>query len=1219
MLKKLAITFLLFFSLASNALAYSEKTTHPALTQEIINFYGGLGQEEAGWVVAGSQLEDTPPRWVNHFYDPVHNTGWTGANAGNIPRSAVKLLSTIGVSLENPVSAVDWVHNYALQETYGPYGGNRTWERALEYYVEGNKKEAYMTIGHILHIAEDLTVPDHSRDDTHAQPLENMTGDEGSPYEQYTARYDTETIKPLGIAVGLKAEGKTPVIKPTIADYLMSLATYSNKYFFSKDTINSPLYANPKIIYENQDFAFGTDENGAQFPIASIIVANNGERAYSIKNIGSNFPILDSYFIRLSRQAVLSGAGIIALFEKQAKDAVINQEFNVSSQNTLRKISRNIGHAITLPNLSFVGLISGARNAISYAYGQVASATKNVVSYILGLFIKSPSQTVIADAGPQPKTPSAGNLITPKTITPQISKIAQLSPKISSIAPTATTTQAPTSTATSGAKTITRSTSSGQATSTSLTNPQQTIVLAGTTTPPPLPTPTTPLVFGGGVAPSVPSGGQTSTTSTTDTTTPTATSTATSTPPATTSTTPASEATHVLISEILFDADGSDTGKEFVEIYNPTDSAISLAGYSLKYTQENSTTSHSLASISKSASSTDISVAPAKGFLLFGFGHYDSANYGGKTADVSRSASLPNGSSDGSAQKIKISLLNDDDATVDELTYDKNSISSAGYGLERLAWNSACVSAQSSNEFLGNGCANGDVQFETRKTPNPQNSLSMTEPRIAPTAPIAPEEQNLAVYSANTLEVNFAWQESKDAENSTVGMIYKIFDLSGSTPLFMSSTTATSTKITIGEVGREYAFGVKADDRDGLSSATSSALVNALGFVDNIYFYKNPASSSTPKYIADVRYSTRPFIPQLLSGGFRWQGLMFYKNRIPNNENNRLASANSYAPVNSAGVMPVSASRSPALFGLTPADSQGFGPGLFGTSFLLPEEDGRLALEMQIASATSTDYLTVAYYDAINTGGYAAPAGEYDFGLIATDARKIPYQEIFAPQSAPTMPENFTTSFDELGMKLNLSWVSSTDADSVDSEITYETNYSTSTEFSTSAWVSAGKTLSAQIPVIFGNAYMLGVRAVDDFGNPSPVNSTNWNFPDGFAPVEPFIGNFAGRRCAGGAQPILTPPQNMKISSVEFSAMCVEGACGPSNDFTIYDDAGTLLAHSEGGTSYFGYPNYTRLTQYFANENQIVLSAGTTYSVIPRSEHGNCIVEGEFKITGRNP
>ncbi len=63
--------------------AYDDKTAHPAITDEIVDFYNlyfdkKMTVEEKEWLIQGSILEDTEPRYINHFYDPIYQQGWTG-------------------------------------------------------------------------------------------------------------------------------------------------------------------------------------------------------------------------------------------------------------------------------------------------------------------------------------------------------------------------------------------------------------------------------------------------------------------------------------------------------------------------------------------------------------------------------------------------------------------------------------------------------------------------------------------------------------------------------------------------------------------------------------------------------------------------------------------------------------------------------------------------------------------------------------------------------------------------------------------------------------------------------------------------------------------------------------------------------------------------------------------------------------------------------------
>ena len=207
MLKKLLFSLIIFIVLFfnysnNNSLAYDDKTTHPALTDEIADFYNlsfsnkQLTSQEKEWIVEGAILEDTPPRWINHFYDPIYQESWTGEKAGNIAPSTIVSWATAGLFTENPISAVEWVNNQSIQEKYSRYGGDRTWKKVWNITLTATK-EAYITLGYVLHLLEDQSVPDHTRNDTHAHELEKITGDYGSPYEEYLKKYTRQTIKKI--------------------------------------------------------------------------------------------------------------------------------------------------------------------------------------------------------------------------------------------------------------------------------------------------------------------------------------------------------------------------------------------------------------------------------------------------------------------------------------------------------------------------------------------------------------------------------------------------------------------------------------------------------------------------------------------------------------------------------------------------------------------------------------------------------------------------------------------------------------------------------------------------------------------------------------------------------------------------------------------------------------------------------------------------------------
>lgn len=114
----------------------------------------------------------------------------------------------------------------------------------------------------------------------------------------------------------------------------------------------------------------------------------------------------------------------------------------------------------------------------------------------------------------------------------------------------------------------------------------------------------------------------------------------------------ASAAGGVVINEIFFNPSGSDTGKEFIELYNQDSIGYDLKNWSLKLSDGTS-----LAKVGSNAS--DQTTILANGYLLVGLNNYDQA----PTADVKRSAALPN-----SAKTVQ--LFNDLNSAIDSASYD---------------------------------------------------------------------------------------------------------------------------------------------------------------------------------------------------------------------------------------------------------------------------------------------------------------------------------------------------------------------------------------------------------------------------------------------------------------------------------------------------------------------------------------------------------------------
>lgn len=300
----------LFFIFSSFVQSYDSETTHPLLTQKTAQIYnqfyqGNLTSEEIAWLIEGAIKEDTPPRWINHFYDPITGLGWQGEKMGKLPKEIILLLTKIGVSPQEAVSSLNWVKNQELQTRYSLYQGNQTWQKAIYKYCQGNKEEAYKALGHILHLLEDLAVPAHVRQDTH---LDFFGLDPGEPYEDWL-RKNTHFSH-------LKDWNpqKESFSCQNLDDCFYKLAKYTQENFFSEGTIGDRNYHYPlvKEIKEGseRDFYYGKNKENKLYPLAYYDRKN---KKYSLKD-----PLVHSaYWQLLSKKTILAGVRLLEIFHQE--------------------------------------------------------------------------------------------------------------------------------------------------------------------------------------------------------------------------------------------------------------------------------------------------------------------------------------------------------------------------------------------------------------------------------------------------------------------------------------------------------------------------------------------------------------------------------------------------------------------------------------------------------------------------------------------------------------------------------------------------------------------------------------------------------------------------------------------------------------------------------------------------------------------------------------
>ena len=699
----MCIIFVGLFCASQNVLAYDNSVTHPALTREIIKYYNNyfnqnISVNDMEAIAGGSIGEDEPGvRTLNHFYDPINKRGLNSSHAG--------LISPIyGFLMPFSKSAKEWANNSFAQANFlGEFYANSalnpyakltknaidiqttyTWDKAIYKYIIGDKRAAFESLGHVLHLLEDMAVPAHTRNDPH------ITGD---LYEMYVAKNIAGSIDTSGL--------EPPFILFNLDDYFNGLATYSNNNFYSTDSIGMQNdYKLPEWNYLNikteGDFIFSIENDCLGEYILAKRTKYNSVFLSTKNDIDMEHDMIrNSYWSHLSKRAISYGAGLVDLFFKEVDKLKNDSSFLGDKKTTfLGKVVGAVGNFIN--NVGDV-LFNNNQNVSTISVLPSATFTSSPVviptssPQINGMFLEVNNNV---PSGTSPVVISKTSTTSSPALTPT------MAPKLT-LTPTSTVTSSPILTQTPTPKPTTVSYGGGYYSKASGTS---------TTTPTPVLTP-------------IPTISPTSTPESSVDPTPTIVPDPTVEPTPTTTPTP-----QVVISEFLYDAVGTDAGKEFIELYNAGDDDVNLSDWSLRLKINESTSTESLIIFGKNEQ--DKIKIIAKGFLLVGLNNYDVINYN-KAADAVRSVSL----GQQSETNYEIQLLSNEDILIDSVVYMSNS-AGEGQSLERKANSSSTIDSMINgvDQYSGNNFDDTDnlSDFIIRNSPEPQNSNSLLEPRQRP-------------------------------------------------------------------------------------------------------------------------------------------------------------------------------------------------------------------------------------------------------------------------------------------------------------------------------------------------------------------------------------------------------------------------------------------------------------------------------------------------------
>lgn len=370
--------------LPNSAAAYGDDTTHPALTSETAALHDRLYPEdtltadERKWLMQGSIEEDIVPRSLNHLYDPVHRTGWTGAKLGWAPEILTRVTSLLAVVPDAPLASVEWIGADGVQAAYGRYGGNRSWPAGLRALGSGDSEGAFRSLGSSLHLLQDAGVPDHARDDTHVHHIDFLTGDAGSPYESYAKRYKPGS---LNLVSGMRVSKSDVVRYRSPRDYLEDNARFASASFFSKDTIQDASFPAPVVTRESGGIAYGRAADGREVPLALRVsrVAKLAGVTSSLELADSSafHSILEAQFRVIAERTALLGVGMIRDFKEAQKSFSSPPSATAKIWSLAGEIARVADSVVSLGSRATQAL--GAQFARGYdwlagSFSQVASS-----------------------------------------------------------------------------------------------------------------------------------------------------------------------------------------------------------------------------------------------------------------------------------------------------------------------------------------------------------------------------------------------------------------------------------------------------------------------------------------------------------------------------------------------------------------------------------------------------------------------------------------------------------------------------------------------------------------------------------------------------------------------------------------------------------------------------------------------------------------------------
>jgi endonuclease YncB( thermonuclease family) len=312
--------------------SFASHTTHPKLTGKTVKFYNShysspeISSKQKEWMIKGSIEEDEPVlRCQNHFYNPQTGRGLSDGKYEYLPASP----------------APDWANSPPGQSVLG-MGGDYSWQRAVYHYQQGNKEKAFKSLGHVLHLLQDMGVPAHVRDDAH---------EAGDPFEQWLEENNS------GLEVDLSAIPEKNCSDNRECFYQLASYAYSN--FFSKDSIKR----RDDIKLKGQYLYLGD---------VKLAFYDTEKKKVTIGSNKEHDSIHQSYWNHLSPQVVGYGAGLIDLFFREVKAEEVKEPDSALEYawGEAKKEAESVSEFVQEKTAETVDKISGGFDRVAGVFGR---------------------------------------------------------------------------------------------------------------------------------------------------------------------------------------------------------------------------------------------------------------------------------------------------------------------------------------------------------------------------------------------------------------------------------------------------------------------------------------------------------------------------------------------------------------------------------------------------------------------------------------------------------------------------------------------------------------------------------------------------------------------------------------------------------------------------------------------------------------------------------